>query len=842
MAEGFFFDEGEFRPVPKKVRKPSVAVSGCDGCGLHKQAVTPKMPPYGQNGLRIVVVGEAPGETEDVEGRPFAPKGRSGRFLRQSLGRYGLNLDRDCVMINAVSCRPKDGADNREPTDAELRACRPRIDEAIRQARPGLILALGTSAISTILSDAPPGIPLTATMMHGRVIPSRKHGCWVACGFHPSFYLRENGRYDGRMDDVVRGALEVLADRSFPAPLDESAFTVVDDLKELESLLTRLGNGTADVDVDFETTGLDPREPGFELLTVNLTDTVDHGWCVPVYHPHACWGDRDAVVWDLIRWFLGDSPCPKVIQNWQYEELVSRVYLGLPGVHNVVADTMVREHVLDNRRGVTGQEFQEYVRYGVTGHKGSVNQSRLKYEWLDDVARYGTLDCRYGLRWKKDQDAQMTPDLERAYRLFHDATPVLVSMTCRGIKVDAGKLDAIEAEVAADLKSLDDARQHAECLSLFRKQYGHAWDPSNPRDKKRMFFGTLKLTPMRPTDSKEGEAAWADDPDSCCGDQASLENCLTQVPEDSEESQLLRLCLDSGKLEKLLGTYIKGLREQIHPDGSLHPSFHLNTVQTYRSSSSDPNFQNFPKRDKDMARVRRVMVPQFDVFLEADYGGAEVRTMACRTKDRTLCLNVKNKVDFHRHYAALLYEKDEEDIKKAERFDGKNGFVFPEFYGSRVEGIHRNQPQWPKERIAKVEKILWNDMPDVARWQVETLRAYERDGYLDMMTGFRVRFGDQGFLSRFQIFNYPIQGPSFHRLLLAAVDVEKEMRRRELRSVLVGQIHDSLVTDCVSSELEEVIDLQQSIMTGKAWDWCEAVPWEVEMSVGKNLIDMERYL
>jgi hypothetical protein len=62
--------------------------------------------------------------------------------------------------------------------------------------------------------------------------------------------------------------------------------------------------------------------------------------------------------------------------------------------------------VLDNRRGVCGQAFQEYVRYGETGHKKMVNIARLEQEFLDTVAMYTCLDVRYCIRWFYDQESE----------------------------------------------------------------------------------------------------------------------------------------------------------------------------------------------------------------------------------------------------------------------------------------------------------------------------------------------------------------------------------------------------------------------------------------------------
>jgi len=445
------------------------------------------------------------------------------------------------------------------------------------------------------------------------------------------------------MNEVLANALQRLADRpDIPKPLDPNAFKIVEDIAELEQLLTKLGKGDAEVAFDFEATGLDPWADGFKTLSFAITDNPTHAWGIPLDHPHAVWGGKIAVVWDLLRWFIADSKCPKVIQNWQYEELVARVHLGVEGFRNVVCDTMVREHVLDNRRGVCGQAFQEYVRYGITGHKGSVNVTNLRAEYLDDLLRYNCLDVRYGLQWKRDQDAEMDDGLRQAYSLFHEAVPVLASCTVRGIGVDGEALDKFESDISGQLAEMTKTGG-MDCLKRFEAEYGHEWNMGDHTDRKKLFFGILGLKPTKPTPKAENDQDWRKDPLMCASDRDSLFKCLLQVDVGSEAALLLKACLDQGKLDKLLGTYVRGgIRDQRKADGCIHPLFHLHTVQTYRSSSSDPNFHNFPKRDEDQARVRTLLVPRNDVFIEADYSGAEVRTLACRSLDKMLCKNIQD--------------------------------------------------------------------------------------------------------------------------------------------------------------------------------------------------------
>jgi DNA polymerase len=101
--------------------------------------------PEGPALARVVLVGEAPGEKEDLSGRPFM--GRAGKILDTAMRAAGV--DRGRVLItNAVKCRPPG---NRRPTEVELNACRSYLLEDLAHAE--LVIALGSSALTALTGE-----------------------------------------------------------------------------------------------------------------------------------------------------------------------------------------------------------------------------------------------------------------------------------------------------------------------------------------------------------------------------------------------------------------------------------------------------------------------------------------------------------------------------------------------------------------------------------------------------------------------------------------------------------------------------------------------------------------
>jgi uracil-DNA glycosylase len=137
---------------------------------------------------RLMVVGEGPGETEDLLGRPFV--GRAGELLDKMLAAIGLPRE-DVYICNTVKCRPTlhEGGKlrNRAPTPHEMANCRPYLDEQIEIMAPDIILALGAPAAKSFLGNA-----FGITKGRGRWYEG-PNGIALMVTFHPAYVLRQGG-------------------------------------------------------------------------------------------------------------------------------------------------------------------------------------------------------------------------------------------------------------------------------------------------------------------------------------------------------------------------------------------------------------------------------------------------------------------------------------------------------------------------------------------------------------------------------------------------------------------------------------------------------------------------
>jgi DNA polymerase len=152
------------------------AVASCTACDLAASAKNP-VPGEGDPTAKFVIVGEAPGATEDEQGKPFV--GRSGDLLTKILEAIGLGRD-DVFICNVLKHRPPG---NRNPSTSEIHACRPFLLRQLELLQPRVILALGTFAAQTLLeTDSPIG--------KLRGIEHRYHGIPLVATYHPAALLR----------------------------------------------------------------------------------------------------------------------------------------------------------------------------------------------------------------------------------------------------------------------------------------------------------------------------------------------------------------------------------------------------------------------------------------------------------------------------------------------------------------------------------------------------------------------------------------------------------------------------------------------------------------------------
>ena len=184
------------------------AVSGCRACGLCESR-TQTVFGVGNEHAQLMIVGEAPGEQEDLQGEPFV--GQAGKLLDNMLRAIGLTRSagppgqetRQVFIANTLKCRPPR---NRNPEPAETARCAPYLVRQIELVRPRALLAMGRFAAQSLLASDEPIGKLRGRVHRWRDIP-------VVVTYHPAYLLRTLADKARAWDDLCLAAAVLEGER-----------------------------------------------------------------------------------------------------------------------------------------------------------------------------------------------------------------------------------------------------------------------------------------------------------------------------------------------------------------------------------------------------------------------------------------------------------------------------------------------------------------------------------------------------------------------------------------------------------------------------------------------------
>lgn len=146
------------RMINDNLKKIYEECKNCEFCELHKTRNNIVFADGNPETSKIFLIGEAPGENEDLQGKPFV--GAAGKRLNNYLEQAGLSREKDLYIANIVKCRPPK---NRVPSKTEKTACKKYLEQQILQINPKLILLCGSTAMDSYLKDK------KITQAHGQI-------------------------------------------------------------------------------------------------------------------------------------------------------------------------------------------------------------------------------------------------------------------------------------------------------------------------------------------------------------------------------------------------------------------------------------------------------------------------------------------------------------------------------------------------------------------------------------------------------------------------------------------------------------------------------------------------
>ncbi len=387
---------------------------------------------------------------------------------------------------------------------------------------------------------------------------------------------------------------------------------------------------------------------------------------------------------------------------------------------------------------------------------------------------------------------------------------VLAGMEARGILVDVRKLEALSSDFERAME-----REAAIVYDLAKEEF----NIQSPKQLGYILFEKLGLRVVKKT--KTGAST-----DVSVLEELALEH---PVPEH---------ILAYRSLAKLKGTYVDSLPKLINPrTGRIHTSFNQTVTSTGRLSSSDPNLQNIPIRTEEGRKIREAFVaPPGHVLFSADYSQIELRILAHYSGDERLREAFTTGVDVHAHTAAEMFNVSPMDVTPEMRRQAKM-INFGIIYGMSAFGLARRLHITPKIAKAAIDRYFERYSGVKAHIEAAIESARTR-GFAETLLGRRRAIPElrsrnhtirqQG--ERLAV-NTPIQGTAADLIKKAMIDVHAALREAGMKTAMLLQVHDELVFETPTDELEAVRQLVRNKMERV---WPLAVPLKVDTGWGVN--------
>ena len=303
------------------------------------------------------------------------------------------------------------------------------------------------------------------------------------------------------------------------------------------------------------------------------------------------------------------------------------------------------------------------------------------------------------------------------------------------------------------------------------------------------------------------------------------------------EHPFVRDILEYRGLAKLKSTYADGLADYIESDDRIHTVFNQTITATGRISSSEPNLQNIPMRTELGRAIRKVFVPKDGyVFADADYSQVELRILADMCADEGLLEDYRSGKDIHRATASKVFHTPFEEVTDTQRRNAK-AVNFGIVYGISVFGL-ANDLDISREEAKSYMEEYFITYPGVKAYQEGAVAFAKEHGYSITTFGRRrpiPELKESNFMRRQfgerVAMNAPIQGTAADIMKIAMIRVFERLRRENLKSRLILQIHDELLIETAPDEVEVVKSLLTEEMQ-KAADL--KVPLIAECSIGSD--------
>ena len=688
---------------------------------------------------------------------------------------------------------------------------------AQKNIRAGVEQLRESKVLTTIVRDAPVTLDLDASRFW-------QYDRSKVVGFLTELeFLSVVPRVPAPSGGPAEGGEQQSLDMGAEAP--EVDYRIVDTPEALEALVSELDSPRG-FSFDTETTAVDPMSA--DLVGLSFSNAPHAGWYVPVGHSEGRQLAKDDVL-EALRPLLESKAVPKVAHNANYDMTILKNH-GVE-VRGVTFDTMIAAALLGRRSiglkqlalnelGIEMTELSDLIGTG----RNQISMADVPIERAADYAA-ADADVTWQLHPRFEQELEVKNSVRAMQEVEMPLLPVLVRMQASGVSVDGDLLTRMSQELGEDMARVQDDMYQT---------VGRPFNLNSPQQLSDVLFDQLRLPP-----TKKRQRGFATDASSLEGLKATLD-AGRGGDVDPAAYQVLDHILNYRQLSKIKSTYTDSLPGLVNQrTGRIHTSYNQVGSATGRVSSNDPNIQNIPVRTELGNRVRMGFVardwPEW-TLLGADYSQIELRILAHITQDPALLQAFHDGQDIHAATASLVYGVPVDEVDAEMRRIAKI-LNFGVVYGISPYGISQRASLSVEEGKAFID-TYFGSYPGISDYINRIKAEAKSQGYVETLMGRRRyipeinsrSFPARGGAERVAI-NTPIQGTAADVIKLAMVMLQARMDEMGLRSLMIVQVHDELIFEVPSEEMEDMQAIVLDIMP-RAMEL--AVPLEVDLKSGRN--------
>lgn len=818
------------------------------------------MPSHGADNPSVLVVGESPGEQEDQEGIPFV--GLSGKLLRETLEATGFDIEREVRFTNAVRCHPPDNKTGKR----EQKYCQGFMLDDIEQYDPDLVLLMGNTPLNAVLGET--GI----TTWNG-VVVERPERIYVPL-FHPAYILRNDAVMDDWLTGFINAVDTLDGNYSSRGTRREYLFPeTVGDVREMTKYLLSCDMISYDTETtsldafDDDAYVIVVSFAGGEHAYAFPLDHPDSWWTDQEYDEIL--DLMTSLFQKMAGKIVGHNLKFDMIMTWQLLGMDWIIPGGDTMLMSHLIDSRKGIHGLKRLAGLHlgmydyDKELQDYIDdHPEANPEAGGNYGNIPLEVL---MPYAAMDADATLSLESILYKELT---EKQRILYHEnimpASAAIGRMEANGIKLDdyicwryfhvysrvqsrhydetiardpkiqrmtRDIQQQLDDELMQDMLGVDkiDPRTRSLFTAEGEKMIASEDAPLAPRKMRKRKRTVYEFNPNSPDQKRELLFNYYGlDEDAVARTDTGLPSVaakeLKQFRDKYEIVEQLRYYTLLGTmLSRYLGPAHR--KEWVSDDGLVHTNYNQHGTTTGRTSSNDPNMQNIPTPEKEPDTLLEIL-PIKNIFthrfhggglMMIDYSGMELRVFASLAKCEPMLEIHRSGRDFHTMVASMVSGIPYDEIDKATRYVYK-WTNWTLLYGGDEHTLY-NLYNIPMEEGRRVIRIYFDRFPEVPEYQRYLIQLAKKNGFVESPFGRReyVPYINDWNPKRVakakrEVVNMPVQSGASETLIIAHNIIDRYFMERGYRSLLINQVHDSLVVDYVPEELEEIVELCQDVM------------------------------